>query len=138
METPTLSSLRRTIEQCASDSHAGTRNFGQIVGALVEAGVESYYADFRAAATTYYMPSGEAIAVPLHASTEQIADAFSAQAMQEAVRGAQRGVVKYPEFLRLSHRAGCIGYMVWISGRHVSYFGRRGETHVERFPDASP
>jgi hypothetical protein len=41
----------------------------------------------------------------------------------------------YPEFKRLSEQAGCIGYIVWITGRHVTYFGRNGETHVERFPD---
>jgi hypothetical protein len=43
--------------------------------------------------------------------------------------------VMYPEFKRLSQRAGCVGYVVWIAGRHVSYHGRRGEVHVERFPD---
>jgi uncharacterized protein YbcV (DUF1398 family) len=31
--------------------------------------------------------------------------------------------------------AGCVGYTVWIAGRHVAYVGRRGEVHVERFPD---
>ena len=41
----------------------------------------------------------------------------------------------YPEFKKLSRQAGCIGYTVWIAGRHVSYYGRKGETHVERFPD---
>ena len=40
----------------------------------------------------------------------------------------------YPEFKVNSQRAGCIGYTVWIDGRHVTYAGRRGETHVERFP----
>jgi hypothetical protein len=27
-----------------------------------------------------------------------------------------------------------MGYVVWLAGRHVTYFGRRGATHVERFP----
>lgn len=75
--------------------------------------------------------------MPLNVAPDPIADRFDATAIQAAVRGAQRGEVKYPQFLQLSHRAGCVGYMVWISGRHVSYFGRRGETHIERFPDAN-
>jgi len=25
--------------------------------------------------------------------------------------------------------------MVWIAGRHVTYFGRKGEMHVEHFPN---
>ena len=41
----------------------------------------------------------------------------------------------YPEFKLLSQRAVCVGSTVWIAGRHVVYLGRRGETHVERFPD---
>ncbi len=31
--------------------------------------------------------------------------------------------------------AGCVAYTVWVTGQHVSYFGRNGETHIERFPD---
>ena len=45
-------------------------------------------------------------------------------------------IVMYPEFMRLSRAAGCVGYVTWLAGRRVAYFGRRGETHVERFPDA--
>ncbi len=40
-----------------------------------------------------------------------------------------------PELKRPSQLAGRIGYTVWIAGRHVTHDGRRGETHVERFPD---
>ena len=51
-----------------------------------------------------------------------------------AIRGAQSDAVRYPEFLKLTMTAGCIGYIVWITGRHVSYFGRQGEVHIEHFP----
>lgn len=129
--------LRAALEACARDSHEGRKHFGQVVEALIELGVESYRADFRERATAYYMPNGEAIRVELHAAADPIADGFDAGAMREAVLGAQRGEVKYPEFLSRCHRAGCVGYAVWIRGRHVAYYGRRGETHVERFPDAA-
>lgn len=36
-------------------------------------------------------------------------------------------------FKTLSQQAGCVGYTVWIAGRHVRYFGRGDDTHVERF-----
>jgi uncharacterized protein YbcV (DUF1398 family) len=65
----------------------------------------------------------------------EIAQDFDAAAVQAAIRGAQQGVVMYPQFKTLSRQAGCVGYTVWIAGRHVSYYGRKGETHVERFPD---
>lgn len=127
-------SLKLLIEKCARDSYAGVRSFGEIVGALAAAGIESYQADYRTPATTYYAPAGHARVLPLHAPDIEIPDVFDQQALQAAIRGAQRGEVKYPEFLKLSMAAGCVGYIVWIVGRHVSYFGRRGETHIERFP----
>ena len=125
-----------TIERCARASKDGTAHFGAIVQALAEAGVEAYFADYRANATTYYLPSGETHAVGLAPPVTPIAGAFDTVGIQAAIRGAQRGEVMYPEFLTLSRAAGCVGYMVWIAGRHVSYFGRKGEVHVERFPDA--
>jgi len=126
---------RQTIEQCARYSHAGIVSFPELVSALAQAGVESYCADYRRADTTYYTAGGTSCAVPLPGAGEPVASAFDANALQAAIRGAQAGEVKYPEFLRLSRAAGCVGYIVWIAGRHVSYFGRLGEIHDERFPD---
>lgn len=128
--------VKQVIEQCASDSYAGTVSFGAVVGALMQAGVESYHADYRLAATTYYMPTGATYTVPLKAPEINIPQAFDAQALQAAIRGAQQGTVKYPDFMKLSMAAGCVGYIVWIEGRHVSYFGRRGEVHIEPFPSS--
>jgi uncharacterized protein YbcV (DUF1398 family) len=123
------------IQNCARASNDGTAHFGQIVQALSGAGVESYYADYRARSTTYYMPDGQTYAIELPLSGEAIAQTFDADALRAAIRSAQSGAVMYPEFKILSQKAGCVGYIVWLAGRHVAYLGRRGETHVERFPD---
>ena len=32
--------------------------------------------------------------------------------------------------------AGCVGYMAFMAGRRVVYYGRTGDSHVEWFPDA--
>ena len=126
--------IRQTIERAAAASKDGTAHFPEIVAMLASVGVESYFADYRADVTTYYLPDGTTHAVALPPPDVAIADAFDAAGVLEAIRGAQAGRVMYPEFLRLSRAAGCVGYVTWIAGRHVSYFGRRGETHVERFP----
>lgn len=123
------------IEQCAQSSKDGTAHFGQIVQALVAAGVESYQADYRLEMSTYYLPDGSIHQVALVGADVAIAQAFDAAEVQRAIRGAQSGQVMYPEFMRLTRAAGCVGYTVWLAGRHVTYYGRRGETHVERFPD---
>lgn len=123
------------IHDAADGSSGGRLHFGQVVGLLVQAGVESYVADYRAGRTTYYLPDGETLSLDLHRPEVPIAEAFDADAVKAAIRGAQQGRVMYPEFKRLTCLAGCTGYTVWIAGRHVSYFGRKGEVHVERFPD---
>jgi uncharacterized protein YbcV (DUF1398 family) len=125
---------RSVIEDCAAASYAGTISFGEVVGRLMQAGVESYHADYRRPDTTYYLPDGAGLALPLKAPDAPIPDGFDAAAVQAAIRGAQSGNVKYPEFMALSMAAGCVGYIVWFAGRHVAYFGRRGEVHVEAFP----
>lgn len=125
------------IDENSKKSHTGTIDFGTVVANLMAVGVESYHADYRRGETTYYLPGGETHITRLPATDIKIADAFSAEAVQAAVRGAQAGRVKYPQFVELTMAAGCVGYMVWIAGRHVQYLGRRGEFHVEHFPGSN-
>jgi uncharacterized protein YbcV (DUF1398 family) len=125
---------KKLIDDTVAASHAGTGNFGEQVMQLMAHGVESYRVDFRERTSTYFLPSGSSYRVSIHAPEVAIGDRFDAAAILEAIRGSQRGDVKYPEFMDRAVRAGCVGYVVWIAGRHVTYFGRRGETHVERFP----
>jgi len=128
--------VRGAIEACAKGSHAGTMDFATVVETLSAVEVESYHADYRRGETTYYLPSGETHVVALPGPEVPIADLFHADAVVAAVRGSQRGEVRYPEFLRRTRAAGCVGYFVWIAGRQVQYSGRRGEIHTEHFPGA--
>lgn len=126
--------VKQLLEQLAQQSYAGKIHFGQVVASLLEAGVESYQADFRSHGTTYFMPDGSHHTLALATPSVAIADQFDADAVLAAIRGAQRGEVMYPAFVQMVMAAGCTGYVVWLAGRHVTYFGRRGEMHVERFP----
>lgn len=128
---PAVETLIRHIFQQSGD---GRMHFGQVVAALLEAGVESYGVDYRAARVTYFLPDGDTLDLALEGEPAAVAGAFSAEALIAAIRAAQRGDVMYPQFKKLSQAAGCIGYTVWLSGRHVSYYGRNGEVHIEHFP----
>jgi uncharacterized protein YbcV (DUF1398 family) len=126
----------RDIIQATFDaSNQGCIHFGQVISQLVAAEVESYHVDYRAGRSTYFLSDGQTMDLTFEPAAQTIADAFDAEALCAAIRGAQQGKVLYPEFRWLSADGGCIGYVVWIAGRHVSYFGRKGETHIERFPD---
>jgi len=131
MNQTTIASIKSTFDA----SNEGSIHFGQVVGQLVGAGVESYNVDYRSGRTTYYLPDGATLDFSFELPEHGIADAFDGDAVRAAILGAQQGRVMYPEFKHLSQRAGCVGYTVWIAGRHVVYLGRRGETHVERFPN---
>lgn len=126
---------RATIQSVFDASNESRIHFGQVVEQLFAVHVESYQVDYRIGRATYYLPDGETLELRFDPAGETIADAFDAEAVRSAIRGAQQGRVMYPEFKRMTHAAGCVGYTVWLAGRHVSYVGRRGETHIERFPD---
>jgi uncharacterized protein YbcV (DUF1398 family) len=126
---------RAIIQSTFDASNQGSIHFGQVIGQLAGAGVESYHVDYRSGRTTYYLPDGSTADLTFERPAHGIADAFDGDSVRAAILGAQQGRVMYPEFKKLSQRAGCVSYTVWIAGRHVTYLGRRGETHAERFPD---
>lgn len=130
MQKATQDIIRSTFE----DSNEGRIHFGQVIGQLMSAKVESYHVDYRSGRATNYLPEGETVDLEFETPKEGIGDTFDGDAVRAAILGAQQGKVMYPEFKLLSQRAGCTGYTVWITGQHVTYFGRKGETHIERFP----
>lgn len=127
--------VKDVIERCAKASKEGALHFGEVVAALTKVGVESYLADYRAATTTYYLPDGDTLTLASAQPDVPIGVDFGLDGVRRAIQGAQRDEIRYPEFVKLTRAAGCVGYIVWLTGRHVVYFGRSGQTHVERFPD---
>ena len=126
---------KAAIDDCAQMSHDGLLTFPESLGKLIGVGVQSYFVDYRDASATYYLANDEAYRVSMKMPLVKIAKAFNLSEIIAAIRGAQSDQVRYPEFLKLTMLAGCVGYMVWISGKHVAYFGAQGETHIERFPE---
>lgn len=122
------------IQTTFEASNAGRIHFGEVIRALAGAGVESYQVDYRSGRATCFMIDGETLDLGFARPEEAIAEHFDGDGVRAAILGAQRGEVMYPQFKALTLQAGCIGYTVWLTGRHVTYYGRKGETHLERFP----
>jgi uncharacterized protein YbcV (DUF1398 family) len=127
-----------TLEDSVRRSHLGELGFGELVPRLIALGVESYHVDYRRGETVYRWRSDETHALRSPSADGPVADAFDVAAVRAAISGAQRGEVAYPEFVRRTVAAGCVGYDAWLAGRNVVYHGRRGEQWVERFPGAAP
>jgi uncharacterized protein YbcV (DUF1398 family) len=113
----------------------GEMAFPQVVAALAKIGVERYEADLTALEKWHYSACGDVVcdALPL-AEAPETAEAWSVEGIREAIGASQRGEIGYPAFLRRILAAGCVGYWVFITGRRAMYLGRRGEVHVELFP----
>ncbi len=129
MNDSSLSAIRSTT----AASNLGRLPFGEVIGRLVAAGVESCHVDHRSGRAPCFLPDGATVDFGVERAAHGGADAFDGDAVRTAVRGARQGQVTHPEFKRLPQRAGCAADTAWIADRHVVYFGRRGETRVERF-----
>src|SRR5438034_992050 len=118
-------SKKAAVELIAKKSYAGESTFGEVVGTLVDLGVESYFSDYRTGTTAYYFSNGENEQISLGHAKHSISMDFNVDAIKSAILCAQKDEIRYPKFIELTVGAGCVGYIVWIAGRHVTYFGRR-------------
>jgi uncharacterized protein YbcV (DUF1398 family) len=127
MDTP-------AIHAVMAETQAGKLRFPDVVGRLLNAGVESYFVDFARGLETLYMTNGESHTEAMVLPMRSIAENFSNEGIIAAIRGAQADTVRYPEFVERSAAAGVIAYWAFLTGQKVVYFGRKGEIHTEEFP----
>ena len=128
----------QAMHEVSIATQEGKMTFPQVVGKLLEIGVESYFVDFAAGRKTYYLADGQTHTEPMILKLHPVAAEFAQPELIAAIRGAQADTVRYPEFVKRSTAAGVIGYWAFLTGKQVAYFGRKGETHVEYFPGAKP
>ena len=112
----------------------GKMTFPQVVGRLLEVGVESYLVDFAARRKTFYLADWATHTEPMTLEPGPVAGEWNGAALVAAIRGAQADTVRYPEFVQRSRAAGVVGYWAFLTGKRVTYLGRKGEQHIEVFP----
>jgi uncharacterized protein YbcV (DUF1398 family) len=129
-------SLTAIAQRCLSGAEDNTMTFPEIVGALREAGFESYAVDFRRATAVYYLREGDSVVLATHRVEAPVAAGFDPAPITAAISEAQALAPGYTYigFCEKIAAAGCAGYMVSFSGRRALYYGRTADTHVERFP----
>lgn len=129
-----LDLLHRSLQA----SEAGTATFPQVVETLIAAGCEGYYKDLARHEVTYYLIDGSTHTVRLSLASLPIPEVFDEAALVASIRAAQRDEIRYPEFILRAVKAGTAAYRVYINGRRAVYLGRKGDLHVEHFPQAKP
>lgn len=127
---------KKIISEVAEATQAGNLIFPEVVRRLTEAGVESYLVDLVTGTGTFFSIDGASHVETMILPHSPVAADFSQPDIVTAIRGAQADTIRYPEFIQRSTAAGVIAYWVFLTGRKVIYFGRKGEQHVENFPTA--
>jgi uncharacterized protein YbcV (DUF1398 family) len=127
------------IAETARATLAGTISFPQVVGNLLEAGVEYYHVDYVAMRKTFYSADGDTVVTPItYEGMPGVAADFDAAALRAAIADSQRSGLKYRDFSKRVMGAGVQGYIAFLRGKRVIYWGRGGDSHVEWFPGAGP
>jgi hypothetical protein len=65
-----------------------------------------------------------------------VAPELDAAALRANILDSQRNGQPFREFTRRAMAGGVAGYIAFLRGKRVMYWGRNGEQHVEWFPGA--
>ena len=113
--------------------------FPQIVGMLLEAGVEWYHVDYLVLRKTFYSGDGAVASTPIPLEgLPPVAADFDAEALRANIRDSQQNHQSWREFTVRAMTGGVKGYFAFLRGQRVTYFGRQGDQHTEWFPGAKP
>ena len=127
------------VAQAARATLDGSMAFAEIVGRLIETGVEYYHVDYVALQKTFYSATGEMIKTPItYENLPSIAADFDVDALKAAILDSQQNGQHYKDFTKRVMSAGVQGYMAFLRGKRVTYWGRGGDSHTEWFPGAKP
>ncbi|MES2219741.1 MAG: DUF1398 family protein [Acidobacteriota bacterium] len=130
------------LQECSERSVAGNISFPEVVGKLMEVGIESYHADLYRREKTYYAGNGDS-----HVESENgldpnvfnagaVAKELNPNGVKEALRQIQHKEIDYQQFLCGILSAGVANYWVYLAGKRAIYVARNGDEYVEWFPGA--
>ena len=127
------------VTEAARATLEGSIPFPEVVRRLIETGVESYHVDYIALRKCFYSASGNVVTTPIpYEGLPPVAADFDATGLRAAILDSQRHGQHYRDFSRRAMEAGVQGYIAFLRGLRVSYWGRGGDQHTEWFPGAAP
>lgn len=105
----------------------------------METGVEYYHVDYVARQMRYYSAAGGMVTTPItYEGLPDVGADFDAPGLRAAIADSQRHGQHFREFTRRAMAAGVQGYIAFLRGLRVTYWGRGGDQHTEWFPGAGP
>lgn len=127
------------IAAAAKATLTGDQPFPEIVGMLVEAGVEFYHVDYLALRKTFYGGDAALVSAPIPLEgLPPVAADFDAEALRANILDSQQNHQSWRDFSVRAMQGGVQGYFAFLRGKRVTYLGRQGDQHTEWFPGAKP
>ncbi len=127
------------IAEAARATLDGSIPFPEVVRRLMETGVEYSHVDYVALQTSFYSATGEVIKTPInYEKLPPVANNLDRDALRSAILDSQQNGQPYRDFTERAIKAGVQGYIAFLRGKRVTYWGRDGEQHTEWFPGAKP
>jgi uncharacterized protein YbcV (DUF1398 family) len=125
------------VAEAARATLDGTIPFPEVVRRLMETGVEYYHVDYVALQKSFYSATGEVIKACInYEHLPPVASTLDREALRSAILDSQQNGQHYRDFTQRAMKAGVQGYIVFLRGQRVTYWGRDGEQHTEWFPGA--
>jgi len=129
----------KIVAEAARATLDGSIPFPEVVRRLMETGVEYYHVDYVALQKTFYSASGGVIKTPItYEGLPSVASEFDAAGLRAAILDSQQNGQHYRAFTMRAMNAGVQGYIAFLRGKRVTYWGRGGDQHTEWFPGAEP
>jgi uncharacterized protein YbcV (DUF1398 family) len=127
------------ITKTARATLEGTIAFPDVVGQLVDAGVEYYHVDYVGMRKTFYGADGDEVVTPIgYERLPKVAPDLDLTALRNNIRDSQINGQKFRDFTRRAMEAGIQSYYAFLRGKRVIYMGRQGDQHTEWFPGTGP
>jgi len=127
------------VAQVSRDTLSGAIAFPDVVRQLMKTGVEYYHVDYVALKKSFYSAEGEVVVTPIHyEGLPPVARDLDVAALRADIRDSQQNNQHYRDFTRRAMEAGVQGYIAFLRGQRVTYWGRNGDQHTEWFPGAGP
>ncbi len=124
------------IKEVIDHTLQGKISFPEVVGVLIQEGIESYHVDYVRSENTYYKSNGETHTELVSHKYPVSQKEFSVEKVKNSIKRIQAREIDYHHFSEEIIEAGCVYYIAYLSGKRVIYFGREGDFHVEYFPGA--
>ncbi|BCS54418.1 DUF1398 family protein [Geobacter sp. SVR] len=127
------------VAETARATLSGIISFPEVVRRLTETGIEYYHVDYIALRKSFYSATGDVVTTPInYEDLPPVAADFDAVGLRAAIWDSQHQGQHYRDFTRRAMEAGVQGYIAFLRGQRVTYWGRGGDQHTEWFPGAKP